>query len=157
MGGEFAQPAEWNHDTALAWHLLDDAAHRGVQSLVTDLNTLLRTRPALHRWDARPEGFRWVVGNDRAQSVFAWLRLADNAPPVLAVSNMTPVPRFGYRIGVPSDGWWREILNTDAVSYGGGGIGNAGRVHADANPSHGQPASVSLTLPPLATLLLTPE
>jgi len=157
MGGEFGQPAEWNHDAALAWHLLDDANHRGIQTLLMDLNSLLRTRPALHRLDGRPEGFQWVVGNDSAQSVFAWLRLADDAPPILVISNMTPVPRFGYRIGVPFQGWWREILNTDAVSYGGGGMGNAGRAFADASPTHGHAASVSLTLPPLATLLLTPE
>jgi 1,4-alpha-glucan branching enzyme len=157
MGGEFAQPGEWGHDAALPWHLLDDPNHRGVQRVVADLNALLRAQPALHRMDASPDGFRWVVGDDRAQSVFAWLRLSDGSPPVLAVSNMTPVPRYGYRIGVPSSGMWREVLNTDAASYGGSGMGNGGRVYADANPSHGQPASVSLTLPPLATILLMPE
>jgi 1,4-alpha-glucan branching enzyme len=157
MGGEFAQPGEWSHDAALPWHLLDDANHRGVQSLVADLNALLRSQPALHRLDTSPDGFRWVVGDDRAQSVFAWLRLAEGEPPVLAVVNLTPVPRFGYRVGVPWAGMWREALNTDATIYGGSGIGNAGRVYADATPSHGQPASVSLTLPPLAAILLTPE
>ena len=157
MGGEFAQPGEWSHDGAPAWFLLDDANHRGVQQLVGDLNRLLRAHDALHRFDARPEGFRWVVGDDRAQSVFAWLRLAEGAPPVLAVVNLTPEPRRDYRIGVPTGGWWRELLNTDAVSYGGSGMGNAGRIHADAIASHGHPASMSLTLPPLATLLLTPE
>jgi 1,4-alpha-glucan branching enzyme len=157
MGGEFGQPGEWSHDTALPWHLLDDEHHRGVQMLVADLNALLRAQPALHRGDARPEGFQWVVADDSAQSVFAWLRLAENAPPVLMVSNMTPLPRYGYRVGVPVAGWWREILNTDAASYGGSGMGNGGRVHADGTSSHGLPASLSLTLPPLATVLLTPE
>ena len=157
MGGEFAQPGEWNHDAALPWHLLDDANHRGVQHLVADLNALLRAQPALYEMDASPEGFRWVVGDDRAQSVFAWFRLADGAPPVLMVANLTPEPRAGYRIGVPASGWWREVLNTDATAYGGTGMGNTGRVLADAAPAHGQSASLSLTLPPLATLLLTPE
>jgi 1,4-alpha-glucan branching enzyme len=157
MGGEFGQPGEWSHDAALPWDLLDDGNHRGLQMLVADLNALLRAQPALHRGDARPEGFRWVVADDRAQSVFAWLRLADNAQPVLMVANLTPVPRHAYRLGVPAPGWWREVLNTDASSYGGSGMGNAGRAYADATPSHGLPASVALTLPPLATILLLPE
>ena len=157
MGGEFAQPGEWNHDAALRWDLLDDPSHRGVQRLLADLNALLRAQAALHRKDASPDGFRWVVGDDRAQSVFAWLRLADGAPPVLMVANLTPVPRLGYRVGVPSTGWWREVLNTDAATYGGSNMGSGGGAHADATPAYGQPASVSLTLPPLATIFLMPE
>jgi 1,4-alpha-glucan branching enzyme len=157
MGGEFAQPGEWNHDTALPWDLLDDANHRGVQRLVADLNTLLREQPAMYRMDTSPESFRWVVVDDRAWSVFAWLRLADGAAPVLMVANLTPVPRLDYRLGVPAAGWWLETLNTDATVYGGSGMGNAGRVHAEAIPSHNHPASVSLTLPPLATIMLIPE
>jgi 1,4-alpha-glucan branching enzyme len=157
MGGEFAQPGEWSHDASLPWHLLDDGNHRGVQLLVSDLNALLRAQPALYREDTRPEGFRWVIGDDRANSVFAWLRLADGAPPVLMVSNLTPIPRLDYRVGVPRAGWWHEMLNTDAASYGGSGMGNGGRAHADEIASHGHPASVSLTLPPLATIMLVPE
>jgi len=157
MGGEVAQYSEWNHDASIEWHLLDDPAHRGLQRLVADLNATLRAHPALFRFDGRPEGFRWVVGDDHAQSVFAWLRLADGEKPVLAVVNMTPMPRHGYRIGVPEGGVWREILNTDATDYSGSGMGNAGRVHADAVASHDMPASLSLTLPPLATMLLTPD
>jgi 1,4-alpha-glucan branching enzyme len=157
MGGEFAQPGEWSHDAALPWHLLDDGNHRGVQTVVADLNALLRLHPALHREDIKPEGFRWVIGGDRDQSVFAWLRLASGAAPVLVIANLTPEPRFNYRVGVPAAGWWREILNTDAVTYGGTGLGNGGRAHADSNPAHGQPASVALTLPPLATIFLMPE
>jgi 1,4-alpha-glucan branching enzyme len=156
MGGEFAQPTEWAHDDALPWHLLDDPRHRGVQRLVADLNRVYREQPALYRLDAQPEGFRWVVGDDRAQSVFAWLRLAGSAPPVLMVANMTPETRYGYRVGVPSAGRWREILNTDAGAYDGAGIGNAGEVQAEPMPDHGQPASLSLILPPLSTILLTP-
>jgi 1,4-alpha-glucan branching enzyme len=157
MGGEIAQPAEWNHDAALSWDLLDDPNHRGVQRLVCDLNTMYRAQPALYRLDSSPEGFSWVVGDDRAQSVFAWLRFAHGEPPVLVVSNMTPEPRFNYRVGVPSAGWWREVLNTDAAPYGGTGIGNGGHARADAIPAHGHPASIPLTLPPLATITLIPE
>ncbi len=157
MGGEFGQPNEWNHDGALPWDLLDDPNHRGVQRLLGDLNTVYRAQPALHRLDASPEGFRWVVGDDRAQSVFAWLRIAHGEQPVLVVANLTPEPRSSYRIGVPSAGWWREILNSDAALYGGSGMGNGGHAHADPIASHGQPASVALTLPPLATIILTPE
>ena len=157
MGGEFAQPTEWNHDAALPWHLLDDRNHRGVQMLIADLNALLRAQPALHRMDTSPEGFRWIVADDSANSVFAWLRMAGDAPPVLTITNLTPVPRYDYRLGVPAGGWWREVLNTDAATYGGSGMGNAGRAHADAIQSHGQAASISLTLPPLATIMLMPE
>ena len=109
MGGEFGQEREWNHDTALDWHLLDDPAHRGVQRLIRDLNRLLVATPALFARDSEPGGFRWVVIDDRAQSVFAWLRFGAAAdPPVLVVSNFTPVPRHDYRLGVPQDGPWRD-------------------------------------------------
>ncbi|MFT8244365.1 1,4-alpha-glucan branching protein GlgB [Roseomonas sp. BN140053] len=157
MGSELAQPTEWNHDTQLSWHLLDDPRHRGVQSLLRDLNRVYRGLPALHRRDAEPAGFQWVIGDDRDQSVFAYLRLGtDDDPPVLVVCNLTPVPREGYRIGVPAGGTWHEVLNTDAGGYGGTNMGNSGSVTADAQPSHGQENSVLLTLPPLATLILSP-
>jgi 1,4-alpha-glucan branching enzyme len=157
MGGEFAQRREWNHDSSLDWHLLDAPPHRGVQMLVRDLNRLLCDLPALHARDTRPEGFRWVVGDDRGQSVFAFLRLAPAAAPVLAVANLTPVPRHGYALGLPQAGMWREVLNSDAADYGGSGLGNRGLVAAEARPSHGLPFSARLTLPPLAVLLLSPE
>jgi 1,4-alpha-glucan branching enzyme len=153
MGGEFGQRREWNHDASLDWHLLDAPSHRGLQHLVRDLNRLYAAQPALHATDAAPAGFRWVVGDDRDQSVFAYLRLADGAPPMLIVNNFTPVPRHGYRIGVPTAGVWREVLNTDAADYGGSGMGNAGQVMANGTPAHGMPASVDLTLPPLATIV----
>ncbi|TMS57726.1 1,4-alpha-glucan branching protein GlgB [Imbroritus primus] len=157
MGGELAQEREWNHDTALDWQLLDMPAHAGVQSLVRDLNRLYAQLPALHRLDAVQEGFRWVVGDDSHNSVLAFLRLAAaNEAPVLAISNLTPVPRPGYRVGVPQAGPWQERLNTDAACYGGSNLGNQGGAQAVAQPSHGWPASLTLTLPPLATLILTP-
>jgi 1,4-alpha-glucan branching enzyme len=155
MGGEFAQDREWNHDTGLDWFLLDDPLHRGVQSVVRDLNAAYRNNPALHVRDARPDGFSWVVMDDTGQSVFAYLRLGeDGDPPVLAVCNFTPVPRSGYRVGVPLAGPWQEIVNTDASIYGGSGVGNNGEVTAEPIAAHGHAASLSLTLPPLATLIL---
>lgn len=156
MGIELAQPTEWNHDAQLPWHLLDDPRHRGVQELVRDLNRTYRGLPALHQRDAEPEGFAWVVGDDAANSVFAFVRMGADGSPALVVCNMTPVPREGYRIGVPRGGRWREILNTDANHYGGSGVGNFGGVDAVGEGSHGQPASLILTLPPLATLILSP-
>jgi 1,4-alpha-glucan branching enzyme len=126
-----------------------------VQSLVRDLNRAYRGIPSLHVRDCVPEGFRWVVGDDADQSVFAYLRLGeDGDKPVLAVCNFTPVPRYEYRLGVPVGGIWREIVNTDAQVYGGSGVGNGGHVVATDSPSHGHPASLLLTLPPLATLIL---
>jgi 1,4-alpha-glucan branching enzyme len=157
MGGEFAQWDEWNHDRALDWHLLERAPHRGVQHLVADLNRILVEEPALHQADHRPEGFAWVVGDDDANSVYAFLRLAPDAAPVLAVCNFTPVPRHGYRVGVPAGGYWREILNSDSAFYGGSNLGNGGGAQAAPVPAHGHPCSLELTLPPLATVLLRSE
>ncbi|GAN77546.1 1,4-alpha-glucan branching protein GlgB [Acidisphaera rubrifaciens] len=155
MGGEIAQTREWDHDGQIDWHLLDDPAHAGVQRLVRDLNHVYRQTPALHTRDADDAAFRWVVLDDREQSVFAYLRdgRAGEAP-VLVVFNATPVPRPGYRVGVPAAGVWHEILNTDAAIYGGSNLGNAGAVTAEDAPLHGLPASVSLLLPPLATVIL---
>jgi 1,4-alpha-glucan branching enzyme len=155
MGSEFGQPEEWNHDAALAWQLLEDPMHRGVQRLLRDLNRLHRKEPALFARDFAGEGFRWVVADDRAQSVLAWLRMdSDGGGPVLVVCNFTPVPRHEYRVGVPAEGRWREILNTDAEVYGGSGMGNLGGVKAERDESHGLPASLALTLPPLAAIAL---
>ena len=155
MGGEFAQAREWNHDASLDWHLLDDPRHRGVQSWVRDLNRLYRAEPALHVRDCDAAGFRWVVVEDAGNSVFAWLRLGgDGDAPVLVVLNMTPVPRQGYRVGVPRAGVWAEALNSDATLYGGSGMGNLGGVATAPQPMHGMADSVSLTLPPLSALVL---
>ncbi len=155
MGCEFAQDREWNHDTGLDWDLLDVPEHHGVQSLVRDLNAAYRGIPALHVGDCDPSGFRWVVVDDAGNSVFAYLRLAkDGAAPVLVVCNFTPVPRHGYRVGVPVGGSWSEVLNTDAAAYGGSGVGNGGTTVADGEPAHGFPVSLNLTLPPLATVIL---
>jgi len=157
MGCEFGQTTEWNHDASPDWSLLDDPRHRGVQRLVRDLNRVYAGEPALHRKDCEPDGFCWVVGDDSANSVFAFLRKgSDDTAPVLAVCNMTPIRRDSYRIGIPSDttSGWKEILNTDAAVYGGSGAGNGERIVAEAQASHGHPQSLVLTLPPLSTIIL---
>ena len=157
MGGEFGQEREWNHDRSLDWHLLSHADHRGTQTLVRDLNKLYRTTPALHQRDCDASGFDWIEANDADHSVLAFLRKGDpGSPPALIVCNFTPMVRHNYRVGVPSGGGWHEQLNTDAEIYGGSNVGNSGRVEASEVPWHGQPASLELTLPPLATIVLTP-
>ncbi|MDX3907900.1 MAG: 1,4-alpha-glucan branching protein GlgB [Pigmentiphaga sp.] len=155
MGGEIAQEREWDHDGQLAWDALSDPLHAGVQRLVRDLNRAYVSLPALHRLDADPAGFRWIVGDDDRNCVFAYLR-TDGERHVLVVCNMTPVVRSGYRVGVPGGGRWREVLNSDASDYGGSGVGNGGAIDAQDQGAHGFPHSLSLTLPPLATLLLEP-
>jgi len=160
MGCEFGQDKEFDHDQSPQWELLDDPQHRNVQRLVRDLNRLYRGEPALHRWDTRAEGFSWVVGDDSVNSVFAFFRHDDSGgAPLLVVINMTPQARTGYRIGVPdaghgAGGTWHEILNTDAAVYGGSNGGNHGAVSAEGLPWHGHPASLTLHLPPLSTLIL---
>jgi 1,4-alpha-glucan branching enzyme len=155
MGGELAQEREWNHDVGLDWHLLDDAMHRGVQMLVRDLNRLYRELPALHQRDCEADGFEWLELHDNEQSVLVFMRrAADAAPAVVIACNFTPVPRRGYRVGVPYGGYYRERLNTDAEVYGGANIGNGGGVTADDVGSHGRPHSLALTLPPLGTVIL---
>ncbi|MGV6871874.1 1,4-alpha-glucan branching protein GlgB [Pseudochelatococcus sp. B33] len=157
MGCEIAAPREWNHEGVIDWDLLADPHHAGIQRLVRDLNRVYRQWPALHRGDADSRGFRWIVIDDNRNSVFAFLRADEGEAPVLVVVNMTPVPHRDYRVGVPVAGFWREILNTDSRLYGGSDMGNAGGVIAADAPSHGQPFSLDLTLPPLATMFLTPE
>ncbi|MDE2239619.1 MAG: 1,4-alpha-glucan branching protein GlgB [Rhodospirillales bacterium] len=154
MGCEFGQPAEWNHDAELNWGLLQYGPHRGAQSLLRSLNEVLRGTPALYARDFSPDGFSWVVGDDAGQSVFVFLRHgAEGDKRVLVVCNFTPVPRHGYRIGVPS-GEWKEILNTDAAIFGGSGVGNMGGATAEPQPAHGHQQSLCLTLPPLGVLYL---
>ena len=155
MGGELAQEREWNHDRALDWELLDAPEHRGVWALIRELNRLYRSRPALHELDGDPEGFEWVVTDDRDHSVIAFLRKAKSGDRVLVVCNFTPVPRHGYRVGVPEESAWIERLNTDAVEYGGSGVGNGTEpIQSEETPSDGRERSISLHLPPLATIML---
>src|SRR5262249_9608225 len=147
MGGEFAHGLEWNHDRSLDWHLLGVGLHAGVQSWVDDLNRLYRENPALHVLDCAPGGFQWVDCHDAEHSVLSFLRRAGaDGGLVLVVLNFTPVPREGYRLGVPRGGYWREALNSDAERYGGTGWGNYGGVEASPVPMHGRRYSVTLTL-----------
>jgi 1,4-alpha-glucan branching enzyme len=157
MGGEFAQEREWNHDRSLDWHLLEEGErHAGMQTLVRDCNRIYRELAALHERDAEPEGFEFIT-SDRDQSVVAFIRRAYDANAmVLAVMNFTPVPREGYRIGVPAAGVYIEELNTDAVHYGGSGITNEMRT-AEAIEAHGKPYSIAIRVPPLATVLFRYE
>jgi 1,4-alpha-glucan branching enzyme len=158
MGHEIGQIREWSHDREVDWHLLNDPLHAGLQKLVRDLNRLYTTEPSLHRRDSDSAGFAWIIGNDADNSVFAFERRAEHAPPVLAVVNMTPVPRASYRIGVGHAGAWREILNTDSQLYGGSNVGNGGRIWTRRYvASHGQTQSLELALPPLAAVFLRPE
>jgi 1,4-alpha-glucan branching enzyme len=153
MGNELAAPTEWNHDAQLDWGLLQDPAHAGVQRLVRDLNRLYRSRPSLHARDSDASGFRWIEADDADHSVYSFMRLGSQAQQqLLAVCNLTPVPRTDWRIGVPQGGLWREVLNTDSDHYGGSNVGNHGGVNAEPVPMHGQPCSLRLNLPPLAVL-----
>jgi 1,4-alpha-glucan branching enzyme len=152
MGCEFAQGREWNHNQSLDWHQLESVEHKGMQSLVRDLNHAYRDNPALHVNDTRAEGFDWIESNDAGASVYAWVRKGRPGDPmVVAVVNMTPVDR-SYRLGLPAAGHWDEILNTDAGLYGGGNRGNLGGVTTEAEAWHGQAQSALVRLPPLSAV-----
>ena len=155
MGCEFGQHREWSHDHSLDWHLLDDPAHKGVQALVRDLNALYRGIRSLHELDCESSGFAWIDGGNANDSVLAYLRKGTgDANPALVVCNFTPVVRSDYRIGVPSLGRWAPLLNTDRQQYGGSGVEPGSNIEAEPKPWHGQPNSISITLPPLAVLVL---
>ncbi|QEA39680.1 1,4-alpha-glucan branching protein GlgB [Pistricoccus aurantiacus] len=154
MGCELAQWREWSHDRELDWFLLEEPRHQGVLNLVRDLNRLYRDHPALHELDTEPTGFTWVVGDDSANSVFAWLRWSRDGQPLLVVANLTPVPRYQYRLGVPYLGEWQMTFNSDAGCYGGSNQGESEVINAEDQPLHGQAASLTLTLPPLGVQIL---
>jgi 1,4-alpha-glucan branching enzyme len=157
MGCEFGQWREWSHDHELDWYLLRYGEHQGTQNLVKVLNQLYRQHPALHQRDGKAEGFQWLIGDDAANSVYAFLRHGDDGAPVLVVHNFTPVPREGYRIGVPQAGEWQVLLNSDDEVFAGSNAGTRGGLHTDGIESHGQAQSLSLNLPPLGTLILKPS
>jgi 1,4-alpha-glucan branching enzyme len=155
MGQEFAQREEWNESKGLDWWLLDAGMHEGVRRLIIDLNAAYRETAALHGRDNEPEGFEWLIGNDQANSVFAWTRRSNGSSPVVVISNMTPIPRDNYRVPMPRAGKWSERINTDAAWYGGSNSGNQGKVVAHPIEGEGwMPAYADLHLPPLATLFL---
>jgi 1,4-alpha-glucan branching enzyme len=149
MGGEWGQGKEWNHDQSLDWHQLEYGWHRGVLQWVADLNKLYVREAALHEQDCKGSGFEWVDCNDAASSIVAFLRKATNGEQVLVVCNFTPVTRFGYRVGVPYPGRWMELINSDAMIYGGSGQGNQGGFTVEEIPWHGRPYSLVLTVAPL--------
>ncbi|MFM5885135.1 MAG: 1,4-alpha-glucan branching protein GlgB [Novosphingobium sp.] len=150
MGQEFAQRREWSEERGLDWELLDAPAHAGVQALVRDLNRAYRALPALHARDCEGDGFEWLVVNDAAAAVFAWLRKCPGEAPVAVISNLTPQLHGSYRLPLPHDGRWREAVNSDAAIYGGSGQGNGGTVTA-------RDGAALIVLPPLATLILVYE
>lgn len=154
MGQEFAQWSEWNEATSLDWNLLQYRMHEGMRRLVRDLNLTYRSKPALHARDCEGDGFEWLIADDHENSVFAWLRKAPGEKPVAVICNLTPVYRENYSVRLPTEGRWREILNTDADIYGGSGKGNGGRVQA---VNAGGSIAASIALPPLATIMLEPE
>jgi 1,4-alpha-glucan branching enzyme len=157
MGSEYGQGSEWSADNGLDWWVLDFDVHIGVQRLSRDLNRLYRANPALWQLDSSPDGFAWIDSNDAHGNVLSFLRFDASGSGVLAcVANFSAIPHEEYRIGLPFAGRWVEALNTDSASYGGSGVGNLGSVEAVAEPWHGRPASVTLTLPPLGVLWLTP-
>jgi 1,4-alpha-glucan branching enzyme len=154
MGGEFGQWQEWNFDIGLEWEALQSPAHQGVQRFVKDLNQLYRREPALHQVDFDWAGFKWIDANDSDNSIFSFMRFAKSMDEfVVVVSNFTPVPRYSYRIGVPKPGYYQEILNSDSAHYGGSNMGNGGGVATENVIQHGYDQSLSLTLPPLATIM----
>jgi 1,4-alpha-glucan branching enzyme len=158
MGQEFAQGTEWNHDIELPWWLLQYEHHAGVQRLVRDLNKLYRDTPALHALDCDGAGFDWIDAHDGERSIYSWIRKDGQGGRVIVVSNMTPVPRKAFRLGVPDGASaWREALNTDSVFYGGSNLGNGeAPLKVQTASSHGRAQSIELTIPPLATVFLVP-
>jgi 1,4-alpha-glucan branching enzyme len=157
MGGEFGQRREWQHEESLEWPLLQYPLHEGIRRWVLDLNRAYRRQPALHQKDFSADGFAWVDAGNREQSILSFLRYGrDRSDVVLVVCNFTPVPRYPYTVGAPRGGAWEEILNSDAAWYGGSGMGNFGRIESEPLAAQGHFHSLTLTLPPLAVLILKP-
>jgi 1,4-alpha-glucan branching enzyme len=157
MGAEFGQEAEWSESRSLDWWLEQTPWHAGLQQLVRDLNRLYREHPQLWALDSDPAGFEWIDANDSLNNVFSYLRKDPDGRPLAVVVNFAAVPHEGYRIGLPHAGGWRELLNTDAETYGGSGVGNLGHVTAEEIAQHGLPASAQLRVPPLGAVWLVPE
>src|SRR4051794_32577153 len=158
MGGELAQEAEWSHERSLDWHLLEKPEHAGIQSLVRDLNRLYRDEAALWEVDSDPSGFWWLEPNDADGNVIAFARASRDGERVLVfVANLSPVPRYGYRLGLPRPSRWKEAINTDSTYYGGSDVGNLGGLEPEPIPWHDQPFSAEGTLPPLAAIWLVPD
>jgi 1,4-alpha-glucan branching enzyme len=154
MGGEIGQWSEWNHDGSVDWVLLNFPSHQGIKRWVSDLNAFYRGEPAMHEYDFNPSGWRWIDADDSDDSVLCYLRYGkDENTPLVVALNFTPIPRRGYRVGVPFAGHWREVLNSNAAIYGGTDEGNFGGVNTDDIECHGQLQSVLLNLPPLGMVV----
>jgi len=159
MGGEVGQRSEWNPNGEVSWELLTQGPyHLGLQTFVADLNQFYQSEPALWRSDYDTEGFFWVDCTDQESSVLSFVRQTKDASRrLLVILNLTPVVRTGYRVGLPSDGFWREVINSDAAIYGGSNQGNLGGVTAEAQKQHGQPCSAVFTLPPMSVIVFRYE
>jgi 1,4-alpha-glucan branching enzyme len=158
MGSDFGQWNEWNHDTELQWDLLQWNSHQGIQRLVSDLNALYKNEPALHQADLENRGFEWIDCHSRDDSVLAYIRRGNNPDDFLiVVCNFTPVVRKGYRLGVPKEGWYREIFNSDSQYYDGSNVGNFPGLSATIPGHHMRPHAVAVTLPPLGVVVLKPQ
>jgi 1,4-alpha-glucan branching enzyme len=157
MGSELADDQEWSEERGLNWGLLDDPARAGVQSAVRDLNAAYRDAPALWERDTSPDGFRWLDADDAAHNLVAFVRYANDGSPLVCVVNFAANPHEGYRLGLPSTGRWREVVNTDASAYGGSNVGNLGSIVGDSTPWQGMPASAVIRVPPLAGVWFRPE
>ena len=155
MGSEFGQEREWDHDQSLDWHLLDHPLHGGTKQLMADLNRIYRKNPALWEQDHSPEGFKWIDANDADNNVISFYRTdSDQKRHLVCISNLSPVPRTGFRVGLPKKATYAEVINTDAEHYGGTNVGNMGVVEAEDTPWHGLDHSALITLPPLGTIWL---
>ena len=158
MGGEFGQWQEWNFDESLDWHLLAGESHRGLSRAVADLNNLVRREPALHELDFDGGGFEWIDCHNWQDSVLVFVRRGSKSHDCLVVCcNFTPVLRHGYRIGLPAAGAYEEVFNSDSSWYGGSNAGNSGPIQSAAMPHHGREHSLTMTLPPLAVVVLKPR
>nr|WP_197672217.1 1,4-alpha-glucan branching protein GlgB [Alloactinosynnema sp. L-07] len=156
MGGEFGQTSQWSAENSLDWPQRETPLHAGLARLVTDLNTTYRHAPALHTADNTPDGFSWIAADDHAGNVLSFLRAGADGSTIACVANFAGIPHNRYRIGLPTGGQWREILNTDHTRYGGSDMGDSGRLHAESLSWHGRPYSVEITLPPSGVLWLAP-
>ncbi|HVT27486.1 MAG TPA: alpha amylase C-terminal domain-containing protein, partial [Lacipirellulaceae bacterium] len=158
MGSEFAPWEEWQHDNELPWVSLEDPRRRAFERWLIALNEAYRHEPALCRLDCDPNGFEWIDTNDSERSVISFLRKSpEGREQIVVACNFTPVPRYNYRVGAPRGGYWRELLNSDALEHGGSGHGNLGGVEASPVPCHGRMHSLTLTLPPLGSVFLKSE
>jgi 1,4-alpha-glucan branching enzyme len=158
MGDEFGQWKEWEHESSVSWDNLNYPVHQGIKKLTQDLNQLYRKEPALYEVDFDQRGFEWIDFNDHENSILSFIRRPENSNDVLLiVCNFTPVPRYGYRVGVPNKGFYKELINSDSQAYGGSGMGNFGGIETDDISMHFRPYSVNLTLPPLSVLIFKLE